>query len=80
VKRKQELVLGQKYVKAKVPGVKSCKEKHYLIIFDILEGVTDHTDAHVDEVRRSNLKHSLRKLLAIFVDFLQVEIVAIYVQ
>lgn len=42
----------------------------YLLISDVLEGVTHHIDAHVHQVGGCHFKDSLRKLLAVLVDFL----------
>ena len=42
----------------------------HFLISDVLEGVADDVDAHVDQIRGCNFKHSLGELLAIFVDFL----------
>ena len=42
----------------------------HFLISDVLECVADDVDAHVDQIRGCNFKHSLGELLAIFVDFL----------
>ena len=41
-----------------------------MFISDILEGVTDHADAHIDQIRGGNLKNVLGKLLAVLVNLL----------
>lgn len=45
-------------------------ENTNLIIVDVFQGVADHTDAHVDQVRGGHLEHLLRELLTILVDLL----------
>ena len=42
-----------------------------LFISNIFDGVRNHADAHVEEVGRRHFKHCLRKLLPVFVNFLQ---------
>ncbi len=41
------------------------------MVFDILEGVADHGNAHVNQIRRGDFKHSLGELLTILVDLLE---------
>lgn len=42
----------------------------YLFIADILDRVRDDSDAHVDQIGRSDLKHPFAELLAVLVDLL----------
>jgi len=57
------------------PAVNECynskSKPTYLFISDVLQCITDHTDAHVDQVRASHIKHVLGELLTIFVNLLQ---------
>ena len=45
----------------------------HLVVVDVLQGVADHADAHVYQVRRRHLEHLLRELLPVLVDLLQEE-------
>lgn len=49
---------------------KERKECSYLVVVNIFQGVADHADAHVDQVRGGHLKHLLGELLSILVDLL----------
>ena len=51
-----------------------CKLKvSHLFIPDVLQGVGDDGDAHVNQVRRRHLEHLLRKLFPVLVDLLKTE-------
>lgn len=42
----------------------------HLVVVDVLQGVADHADAHVDEVGGGHVENLLRELLPVLVDLL----------
>lgn len=44
--------------------------RKYLIIMNIFQGVADHANAHVDQIRGGHLEDLLGELLTVLVDLL----------
>ena len=41
-----------------------------MVVLDVLDGVRDNGNAHVDQISRGHFKHGRRKLLPVFVNLL----------
>ena len=53
--------------------IQSPVRNSHLLVPDVLKGIGNDGNTHIDEIRGSHLKNLLRKLLAILVDFLKEE-------